>query len=69
MVFSSTTIQKHQFFGTQPSLWPNCHKQYMTTGTMSGGLVAKLCPTLATSETGNLPGSSVRGILQAKILE
>ena len=22
-VFSSTTIQKHQFFGTQPSLWSN----------------------------------------------
>ena len=25
MVFSSTTIQKHQFFGTQPSLWSNSH--------------------------------------------
>jgi len=24
-VFSSTKIRKHQFFGTQPSLWPNCH--------------------------------------------
>ena len=24
-VFSSTTVQKHQFFGTQPSLWANCH--------------------------------------------
>ena len=24
-VFSSTTIQKHQFFGTQPSLWFNSH--------------------------------------------
>ena len=24
-VSSSTTIQKHQFFGTQPSLWPNSH--------------------------------------------
>ena len=24
-VFSSTTIQKHQFFGAQPSLWPNSH--------------------------------------------
>ena len=23
--FSSTTIQKHQFFGTQPSLWSNSH--------------------------------------------
>ena len=24
-VFSSTTIQKHQFFSTQPSLWSNFH--------------------------------------------
>ena len=24
-VFSSTTIWKHQFFTTQPSLWTNCH--------------------------------------------
>ena len=24
-VFSSTTVQKHQFFGFQPYLWSNCH--------------------------------------------
>ena len=24
-VFSNTTVQKHQFFGTQPSLWSNPH--------------------------------------------
>ena len=24
-VFYSTTIQKHQFFGVQPSSWSNCH--------------------------------------------
>ena len=24
-VFSNTTIQKHEFFGTQPSLWSNSH--------------------------------------------
>ena len=24
-VFSSTTVQKHQFFGIQPSLWSNSH--------------------------------------------
>ena len=24
-VFSSTAVQKHQFFGTQPSLWSNSH--------------------------------------------
>ena len=29
-VFSSTTIQKHQFFGTQPSLWSNSHIQTTT---------------------------------------
>ena len=27
-VFSSTTIWKHQFFGTQPSLWSNSHILY-----------------------------------------
>ena len=30
-VFSNTTVQKHQFLGTQPSLWSNSHT-YMTTG-------------------------------------
>ena len=24
-VFSNTTVQKHQFLGAQPSLWPNSH--------------------------------------------
>ena len=24
-VFSNTTVQKHQFFGNQPSLWSNSH--------------------------------------------
>ena len=24
-LFSSTAIQKHQFFGTLPSLWSSCH--------------------------------------------
>ena len=28
--FSSTTVQKHQFFSAQPSLWSNLHL-YMTT--------------------------------------
>ena len=30
-IFSNTTVQKHQFFGAQPSLWSNSHP-YMTTG-------------------------------------
>ena len=25
--FSNTTVQKHQFFGPQPSLWSKCHIQ------------------------------------------
>ena len=29
-VFSSTTIQKHQFFGTQSSLWSNSQRIYKT---------------------------------------
>ena len=31
-VFSSTTIQKHQFFGVQPSLWSQPSHPFMTTG-------------------------------------
>ena len=32
-VFSSTTVRKHQLFGTQPSLWSKTHSHpYMTTG-------------------------------------
>ena len=43
------------------------HVKYYIPG--GGGLVTKSCPILATPWTGNLPGSSVRGILQARILE
>ena len=31
-VFSNTTVQKHQFFGTQLSLWVQISHPYMTTG-------------------------------------
>ena len=31
-IFFSTTIWKHQFFGTQPSLWSSSHIRTMTTG-------------------------------------
>ena len=45
-VFSSTTIWKHQFFGTQPSLWSSFHI-HMTTGKpialTIGPLLAKWC--------------------------
>ena len=35
-VFSSTTIQKHQFFSAQPFLWSNSHISNMTTGKTIG---------------------------------
>ena len=35
IVFSSITIRKHQFFGTQPSLWSKFSHAYMTTGKKS----------------------------------
>ena len=36
-VFSNTTIQKHQFFSPQPSLWSNSHiDTWMTTGKTIG---------------------------------
>ena len=38
-VFSQTTIQKHQFFGTQPFLWSNCHIYTWLYGPLS----AKWC--------------------------
>ena len=31
-VFSNTTVQKHQFFNTQPSLWSDCHIHNITAG-------------------------------------
>ena len=30
--FSNTIVRKHQFFGTQPSLWSKLSHPYMTTG-------------------------------------
>ena len=44
-VLSSTTIQKHQFYGAQPSLWFHSHI------CSSSSLVAKSCLTLATPWT------------------
>ena len=35
----------------------------------SAAVVAQLCPTLSTPMDYNMPGSSVQGIFQAKILE
>ena len=42
-VFFSTTIQKHQFFGAQPSLWSNSQHLYMTTGKTIALTLPDLC--------------------------
>ena len=31
-VFSNTVVQKHQFFGAQPSLWSNSHIHTLAVG-------------------------------------
>ena len=31
-VFSSTTVQRHQFFGALPSLWSSCHSRMWPLG-------------------------------------
>ena len=51
---------KHQFFGAQLSLWS-------TSGVCAHQVTS--CPTLCSPVDYSPPGSSVRGILQARILE
>ena len=46
-----------------------CHHRLLSQQTPHSGLVAQLCLTLATPWTGNLPGSSVHGILQARLVD
>ena len=61
-VFSSTTFWKHQFFSTQSSLWSNC---LILTCAKSHQSCLTLCDPMDCSPA----GSSVHGILQARILE
>ena len=76
-VFSNTTVQKHQFFGTQLSLWSNSNihtwllekPQLWLNGPLSASEVAQSSPTLGHPVDCNLPGSSVHGIFQARVLE
>ena len=42
-VFSNITVQKHQFFGTQLSLWSNSNYPYMITGKTIGFDYMDLC--------------------------
>ena len=48
-VFPSTTVQKHQFFGAQPSLWFNSHIHTWPLDRLDGPLLAMslLCNTLS----------------------
>ena len=69
-VFSNTTVQKHQFFGTQLSSQSNPHihtwanKGENDLSDTSEVKVARLCPTLC-----NPMAYTVHGIFQARILE
>ena len=63
-VFSNTTIQKHQFFSTQLSL-----VGYNLQGSLLACVHAKSHLTLCNPMYCSLPGFSVHGFLQARILE
>ena len=51
------------------SAWKYLHSPPHTLGGGDAGLVAKLCPTLCNPMDYSLPGSSLHGISQARILE
>ena len=59
-VFSSTTVQKHQFCSAQPSLWSNSHMHATAAKSLQS------CPTLCDPIDGSPP---VPVILQARTLE
>ena len=72
-IFSSYTIQKHQFFGTQTSLWSNSHMCTWSLGFL-GGSVVKNPPTNAGEEgwiagLGRFPGGGNVNPLQFSCLE
>ena len=63
-VFSNTTIQKHQFFGTQLSLWSNSHIHTtignitaLTRGTLVGKVMSLLFNMLSRFVIAFLPSS------------
>ena len=63
-VSSSTTNWNYRFFSTQPSLWSNSH-----ISTCMRAQSLQSCPALCDPMDHGLPGSSVHGIPQARILE
>ena len=54
--------------GALPGL-PHCRQVLYQTSRKGSPLVAQLCPTLCDPVDGSPPGSSVHGILQARIPE
>ena len=64
-VFSNTTVQKHQFFSAQPSLWSNSHIHTwllgkivaLTRRTFVGRVIALLCNVLSRFVMAFLPKS------------
>ena len=70
-VFSSTTVQKHQFFSAQLSLWSNSHihtwllgKPWLWLSSVKFSSVAQLCPTLCDPMDCSTPGFPVHHQLQ-----
>ena len=69
-VFSNTTVQKHQFFGAQPvDSRAALIKHPCVCVVCVCMFIAQLCQTLCNPMDCNPPGSSLRGILQARTLE
>ena len=62
IAFSNTTVQKHQFFSAQPSLWSN-------SPIVRESEVAQSCPSLCNPMDCSLTGFSIHGIFQARVLE
>ena len=58
-VFSNTTVQKHQFFGTQLSLWSNSHNHTWLLEKPPVSSVAWSCPTLCNTTNCCTPGLPV----------
>ena len=64
-IFSNPTVQRHHFFGTQPSFWSSSHIHTCYCCCYIALVLSTLCDPM----DGSTPGSSVPGILQARILE
>ena len=64
-IFSSTTVLKHQFFVHQPFFMDPLSHPYMKVKVKSLSRVRLFCDPMDCS----LPGSSVHGIFQARVLE